>query len=527
MLIKRFVLAALMLLLFIHPITSQSPNLATAEPTTTEATIDDQINAWMQPATDVISNIVFYPIDFTDTISVPFILIWLLVGATFFTVYLGFINIRGFKKSLKIIKGTFTKPTDPGQTTHFQALTAALSGTVGLGNIAGVAIAISMGGPGATVWMILAGFLGMTSKFTECTLAVKYRDIEPDGTVNGGPMYYLKRGFSEKGIGGFGKVLAVFFAVMCIGGSFGGGNMFQVNQAAQQFVSLPLIRDTFLADSLWIFGAIMAVLVAIVILGGITSIVKVTEKIVPFMCGIYVLGALVVIGANFGNLPTAIEAIFDGAFSGTAVAGGIVGAMIQGIRRAAFSNEAGVGSAAIAHSTVKTGIPVTEGFVASLEPFIDTVVVCTMTALVIIITGNYTDPAVDGIALTSNSFATVISWFPLLLSVAVILFAFSTMISWSFYGLKSWTYLFGNSKASELSYKAIFCVFVILGSALSLGAVTDFSDAMIFAMSFPNMIGMYFLAPVVKREMNAFLKFADGKEDSPLPAEQEGQKVVA
>ena len=522
MLLKRVVLPALAFLALSQPLLAQTE----ATVTTQELTIDEKINNWIQPATEVISNIIFYPIQFTDSISVPFILIWLLVGAAFFTIYLGFINVTGFGRALKIIKGIYTKPSDPGQTTHFQALTAALSGTVGLGNIAGVAIAISVGGPGATLWMILAGFLGMTSKFTECTLAVKYRDIEADGTVNGGPMYYLKRGFAERGNKTVGKVLAAFFAIMCIGGSFGGGNMFQVNQAAQQFVSLPIIRDTFLADSLWIFGAIMAGLVAIVIMGGITSIVKVTEKIVPFMCGLYVLGAIVVIGANFGNLPNAIGLIFEGAFSGTAVAGGIIGAMIQGIRRAAFSNEAGVGSAAIAHSTVKTSIPVTEGFVASLEPFIDTVVVCTMTALVIIITGNYNDPAADGIALTSNSFETVISWFPILLSVAVILFAFSTMISWSYYGLKSWTYLFGRSKATEITYKVIFCMFVIIGAAMSLGAVTDFSDAMIFAMSFPNLIGLYFLAPIVKREMKAFLKFADGKSDTPVPSE-DTEKVIA
>ncbi len=474
--------------------------------------IDEKINESVAPATQAISDFVFYPIQLGDGIAVPFILIWLLVGALFFTFYLKFINVRGFARALEIIKGTYTKPEDPGQVTHFQALSAALSGTVGLGNIAGVAIAISVGGPGATVWMVLAGFLGMSSKFTECTLAVKYREIEADGTVNGGPMYYLKHGFAERGLGGLGKFLAVFFAIMCIGGSLGGGNMFQVNQAAQQFISMPLIRDSFFAGNSWIFGLIMAILVGIVILGGIQSIVKVTEKIVPFMCGIYLLGALIVLGANFGQIPEAVGAIFEGAFSGTAVAGGVIGAMIQGIRRAAFSNEAGIGSAAIAHSTVKTGIPVTEGFVASLEPFIDTVVVCTMTALVIIVTGNYSAADGDGIALTSDSFATVIEWFPIVLSVAVVLFAFSTMISWSYYGLKAWTYLFGRSKTTELLYKLMFCTFVVIGAAMNLGAVTDFSDAMIFAMAFPNLIGLYFLAPVVKREMNSFLDMVNGND---------------
>jgi alanine or glycine:cation symporter, AGCS family len=478
-------------------------------------TIDQRINEWVAPATQAISDFVFYPVQITEAIQVPFILIWLLAGALFFTIYLKFINVRGFMEAFRIIKGTYTKPGDPGQTTHFQALSAALSGTVGLGNIAGVAIAISIGGPGATLWMILAGFLGMSSKFTECTLAVKYREIDADGTVNGGPMYYLRKGFAERGFVGFGKFMAVFFCIMCIGGSFGGGNMFQINQATQQFMSMPGISDSFLAGSNWIFGLVMAILVAVVILGGITSIVKVTERIVPLMCGIYLLGALFVLGANFSNLPAAFGAIFEGAFSGTAVAGGVVGAMIQGIRRAAFSNEAGIGSAAIAHSTVKTSIPVTEGFVASLEPFIDTVVVCTMTALVIVVTGNYSAADGDGIALTSSSFATVITWFPLVLSVAVVLFAFSTMISWSYYGLKAGTYLFGRSKSTELVYKMIFCSFIVIGSAMNLAAVTDFSDAMIFAMAFPNMIGLYFLAPVVKREMNNFLAMVKNKPGGP------------
>ncbi len=468
--------------------------------------IDDRINEFVAPATELVSGIIFKEIPFSDSVAIPFILIWLISGAIILTIYLKFINFRGFRHAVNIIKGKYTEDDDPGQVTHFQALTAALSGTVGLGNIAGVAIAVAVGGPGATFWMIIAGLFGMASKFTECSLAVRYRTIEEDGTVNGGPMYYLSRGLKEKGFGAFGKVLAVLFSILCVGGSFGGGNMFQVNQAAAQFISLPGINDSFLADNNWIFGLAMAALVAIVILGGITSIVKVTEKVVPFMCGMYILGALVVLGVHFRQIPEAFYAIYDGALNGLAMAGGVVGAMIQGVRRAAFSNEAGVGSAAIAHSTVKTKIPVTEGFVASLEPFIDTVVVCTMTSLVIIISGAYTEAGSnDGIALTSAAFATVIGWFPILLSVAVILFAFSTMISWSYYGLKAWTYLFGTKKSTENIYKAIFCIFIVIGSALNLSAITDFSDAMILAMSFPNILGLYFLAPLVKEELNVFL----------------------
>ena len=367
-----------------------------------------------------------------------------------FTIYMRFVNIRGFRMAIDIVRGIYSNPNDKGEVSHFQALTAALSGTVGLGNIAGVAIAISLGGPGATFWMIIAGLLGMSSKFVECTLGVKYRIENADGSVSGGPMYYLSRGFAEKGWPGLGKVLAVFFAVMCIGGSIGGGNMFQVNQAFQQFEAVTGGTESFIHGQGWIFGLVMALLVAVVIIGGIKSIAKVTDKIVPFMCGIYVLAALVILFGNFTRIPEAFGLIFAGAFSPMAISGGIVGVLIQGFKRAAFSNEAGIGSASIAHSAVKTNEPVTEGLVALLEPFIDTVIVCTMTALVIVITGTVDGGGVwqplgaggDGIHLTSTAFSSVITWFPIILAVAVILFAFSTMITWSYYGIKSWKYLF-------------------------------------------------------------------------------------
>ncbi|MDP6923014.1 MAG: amino acid carrier protein, partial [Lutibacter sp.] len=351
-----------------------------------ESSLDDKINEMIAPATEAISNVIFYTIDFSDTISIPFVLIWLVVGSIIFTIYMRFINIRGFKLAIDIVRGVYTNPNDKGEVSHFQALTAALSGTVGLGNIAGVAIAISLGGPGATFWMILAGLLGMSSKFVECTLGVKYRIENEDGSVSGGPMYYLSRGFAEKGWGGLGKVLAVFFALMCIGGSFGGGNMFQVNQAFQQFEAVTGGSESFIYGQGWIFGLVMALLVGVVIIGGIKSIARVTDKIVPFMCGVYVLAALVIIVGNYGQIPQAFGQIISGAFSPVAIAGGFVGVLIQGFKRAAFSNEAGIGSASIAHSAVKTNEPVTEGLVALLEPFIDTVVVCTMTALVIVIT---------------------------------------------------------------------------------------------------------------------------------------------
>lgn len=398
-----------------------------------------------------------------------------------------------------------------GEVSHFQALTAALSATVGLGNIAGVAIAVSIGGAGATFWMIVAGFLGMASKFVECTLGVKYRDIEDDGTVYGGPMYYLTKGLKSKGLGGLGKVLAVLFAIFVIGGSFGGGNMFQVNQAFQLVENITGGENSILHGNGWAFGLVMSVLVGIVIIGGIKKIAKVTDKIVPFMVVIYVAAALYVIFSNLNMVGDAFVQIFNGAFNPEGIAGGVVGVLVQGFRRAAFSNEAGIGSSSIAHSAVKTKYAASEGMVALLEPFIDTVIVCTMTALVLIITGNVTAENAtlndtQAILLTSGAFESAISWFPYVLAVAVVLFAFSTMISWSYYGFQGWSYLFGRTKKAEYIYKTLFCIFVIIGAAASLGSVIGFSDAMIFAMMVPNMVGLVILAPRVKEELNKYMK---------------------
>lgn len=465
-----------------------------------EQGIDARINEAIGPVADAFAGIIFYSVPVMGA-DLPLIVVWLITAALFFTVYFGFINLRGFGHALRLVRGDYEDPNDRGEVSHFQALTAALSGTVGLGNIAGVAIAVSLGGPGATFWMILAGLLGMTSKFTECTLGVKYRRVNADGTVSGGPMYYLSQGLAERGMGGLGRFLAVFFAIMCVGGSLGGGNMFQVNQAFQQVVNVTGGDASPLAGRGWVFGLVAAVLVGVVIIGGIRSIVRVTEKVVPFMCGLYVLAGLIIVAVHWADIPAAFGAIITGAFSPEGVAGGFVGVLIQGFRRAAFSNEAGIGSAAIAHSAVRTKEPVTEGYVALLEPFVDTVIVCTVTALVIVITGTYGTPDADGVSLTSQAFGSTITWFPYVLAVAVILFAFSTMISWSYYGLKSWTYLFGETRAADVSFKLLFCVFVVIGSSLQLGAVVDFSDAMIFAMSLPNLVGLYLLAPVVRREL--------------------------
>ncbi|MBK8977917.1 MAG: alanine:cation symporter family protein [Planctomycetes bacterium] len=439
----------------------------------------------------------------------PFVVVWLVVAAVFFTVTWRFANLRLFRHAIAIVRGRYDNPDDHGEVTHFQALASALSATVGLGNIAGVAIAISLGGPGATFWMIAAGLLGMSLKFTECTLGQKFRRIDATGRVSGGPMRYLRDGFTGTRLAGLGATLAFLFTLFCIGGSLAGGNSFQVNQ------SLDVLRAQvpWLETNSWVYGVVMAILVGIVIIGGIRRIAQVAEKIVPAMCGIYVLASLVVILAHAEHVPVAMREIFDGAFSSEAVYGGVIGTLIIGFKRAAFSNEAGVGSAAIAHSAAKTEYPVREGIVALLEPFIDTVVVCTMTALVIIISEVYAPNGANaelvanqnGAALTKAAFESVpwmVGWFPWILTIAVVLFAFSTMISWSYYGERCWTTLFGQR--SSMAYKVLFLVFVVLGSIVSARNVLDFGDLMILIMAFPNILGLYLLRGVVGRELREY-----------------------
>ena len=476
-------------------------------------TLDQKVNEIFAAVTGPFVSLIFAPLPGT---SFPWIVMWLVIAASIFTIYFGFVQFRFFGHAIGLVKGDYSDPNDAGEVSHFQALATALSGTVGLGNIAGVAVAVGIGGPGATFWMILAGLLGMASKFTECTLGVKYRNEYEDGTVSGGPMYYISKGFKELGLPG-GKFLAILFSIFCILGALGGGNMFQANQAHAQISGI--VGDY----PGWITGIVFAAVVFAVIVGGIKSIANVTEKIVPFMGILYVGAALIILLVNYDKIGWAFGQIFGGAFTGLGVAGGFVGALIQGFKRAAFSNEAGVGSAAIAHSAVRTKEPITEGFVSLLEPLIDTVVICTMTALVITIsqqlivdqaTGLYvlneagtsiaTVGDVSGVALTSAAFGSAISWFPYVLAIAVVLFAFSTMISWSYYGLKSWTYLFGEGKNSELTFKVIFCVFIVIGAAASLGPVIDFSDAAIFAMAVVNIFCLYFLMGLVKKELTSY-----------------------
>ena len=491
--------------LFTLPISSQEKGL------------DQKIDEAFQPVSDFFNNVIFFSIG-----ENPFV-IYLLVGsAIFFTLYFGFPNIKYFMTSIRVVSGKYDEvekdesSSKDGEVSHFQALTTAVSGTVGNGNIAGVALAIALGGPGATFWMIVCGLMGMSLKFVECTLGVHYRDVDENGVVYGGPMYYLTKGLKEKGFATLGKISAVFFAIFCIGGSFGGGNAAQANQAALVLKDLLGFESTFAGA---VIGIILAIIVGVIIIGGIKRIASVTEKIVPFMALLYIIACLYILLVNFSFLDDAIALIVKEAFNPTAIGvGGIIGVLMVGFRRAAFSNEAGVGSASIAHSAVKTKYAASEGLVALLEPFIDTVVICTLTALVII-TFNSTGVfayggeggvMIDGVmyegaGITSKAFAEYIPYSDVFLTVAVVLFAVSTMISWSYYGLQSWKFLFGRGEKSDLTYKLLFLSFVIIGSAASMNSIWAFSDAMIFAMVFPNMVGLYILFPVVKEQLTKYL----------------------
>jgi len=504
-----------------------------------EKGLDRRIDEAFKPFSDFVTNVVFF-----EVLGTPFVLILLVGSALFFTLYFGFPNIRYFGTAINVVRGkydeleteghgaeksevnivdgdvtgTIKDESQEGEVSHFQALATAVSGTVGNGNIAGVALAIALGGPGATFWMIICGLLGMSTKFVECTLGVQYRDVDENGTVYGGPMYFLKKGLSNKGFAKLGKVVAALFAVFCIGGSFGGGNAAQSNQATI------VIKELFGLDSAMagtIIGLVIAAVVGVIIIGGIKRIASVTEKVVPLMAVMYILACLYIIGSNFALVDDAISQIITEAFKPKAIGvGGVIGVLLIGFRRAAFSNEAGAGSASIAHSAVKTKFSASEGLVALLEPFIDTVLICTMTALVIVIynTGGVFDYGGDGsgvvlidgmpyegAGITSKAFANYIPYSNVFLTIAVVLFAVSTMISWSYYGLQSWKFLFGRGQAMDLTYKFLFLVFIIIGAAASMDSIWAFSDAMIFAMVFPNMVGLYFLFPEVKQQLRRYL----------------------
>jgi AGCS family alanine or glycine:cation symporter len=470
--------------------------------------IDAQIDAVVRPITDVVASVVFFKVGLFGA-QIPLVVAWLIGGGLFFTLYFRFISVRGFRHAIRIVRGDFATEHAPGEVTHFQALCTAVSGTVGVGNIGGVAIAISLGGPGATFWMIVAGILGMTTKLVECTLAVIYRDHHADGSVSGGPMYYLEKGIGERYSRGAGKAIGSFYALGIVLGCLGIGNMFQSNQAFVQFVQVTGGADaSWFADRGWLFGLVTAAIVGSVIIGGIKAIAKVTERLVPFMAVLYMAGCLLVLALNIDVLPLAMRAIFAGAFQPEGIAGGMLGVMVLGFQRAVFSNEAGIGSAAIAHAAVVTDEPVTEGFVSLLEPFADTIVICTLTALVLV-TAMVSDPAfakpeLAGIELTSAAFERSLPWAPYPLAVAAMLFAISTMFAWAYYGLKAWTYLVGDANWARLGFNTAFCGFAALGCMIRIDSVLDFSDALVFVVCVPNILGMLLLAPVVREHVLAY-----------------------
>lgn len=471
------------------------------------ASLDDKINQLAQPLTDVISAFIFYSVPIAGA-DVPLIVCWLIFAAIFFTFYMGFVNFRGFTHAVSIVRGALKDDKHEGEISHFQALSTAMSGTIGVGNIAGVAITVSLGGAGAIFWLILAGLVGMTTKFVECTLGVKYRVLNPDGTVSGGPMYYLRDGLAQKGFPRLGNYLGKFFAVSIVIGCLGAGNMFQSNQAYVQLVEVSGGTNSPLVGYGWLVGLALAIMVGLIIVGGIKSIANVTARLVPFMIMIYVVGAVIVLTMNAAAIPGAIGAIFAGAFTMHGVSGGFIGIMILGFQRAAFSNEAGLGSAAIAHSAVKTDEPLSEGFVALLEPFIDTVVICTLTGLVLITTLPHevlTGGGLSGIELTSSAFENNISWAPVPLSMVALMFAFSTMLAWAYYGIKGWTFLVGEGKLKERAFGVVFCIFIVIGASIQLSVILDFADALIFVMAIPNIIGLYILAPDVKKDLQVYM----------------------
>ena len=471
-------------------------------------TLAASIDAFMAPLASALSAFVFFAVPVFGQ-PLPLVVAWLAIGALFFTLYLRFINIRGFWLAVRHVRGDFKDQSAEGEISHFRALATAISGTVGVGNIGGVAVAISLGGAGAAFWLFVAGFLSMSTKLIECTLGVKYRQVHADGSVSGGPMYYLDAYFRERDWPRIGRTLGGIYALALVIGCFGIGNMFQSNQAYQQMLVITGGETSFLADYSLLFGLVLASIIGLVIIGGITSIARVAAYIVPFMAGIYIIGCLVIISLSWKNIPAAISSAVSGAFGADAMTGGALGALIIGFQRALFSNEAGLGSASIAHSAVQTRAPASEGFVGLLEPFIDTVVVLTLSSLVILTTAvpnGLMSGDLSGIELTSAAFAFHLPWSPYLIAFAAILFAFSTALAWSYYGLQAWNYLVGVGKWRTLGFQLVFLTFFALGCVLELKAVLDFSDAMIFLIALPNLVALYLFAPMVKREVEAYLR---------------------
>lgn len=469
---------------------------------------DQWVESWFGPIAKAFSDAVFTAVPVAGA-ELPLIVLWLATAAVFFTLYFRFINLRGLRLAIRHVQGRYSDPEARGEISHFRAVATAVSGTVGVGNIGGVAVALTVGGPGAAFWLFAAGILSMSTKLVECTLGVRFRRYNPDGSVSGGPMYYIEAYFRDRQWPGVGRLFGSFYALALVIGCFGIGNMFQSNQAYSQMLVITGGADSWLQDRGWLFGAILALVVGAVIIGGIRSIARVAGVLVPFMALLYAVSAVVVIILSAEHIQPALALVMEAAFSTEAALGGGIGAMIVGFQRALFSNEAGLGSASIAHAAVQTERPASEGLASLLEPFIDTVVVCSLSSLVILTTAlphNLMGEGLAGIELTSAAFAWHFSWAPYVIAVAALLFAFSTALAWSYYGLKAWTYLVGEGRTRSLGFQLVFCIFIALGAMLELGPVLDFSDAMVFVISIPNILILYLYAPMVRREVNAYLE---------------------
>ncbi len=470
--------------------------------------IDSAVEALLAPIASAVSAIVFYAVPIGDS-ELPLIVLWLAAAALYFTIYLRFINFRALWLAIRHVRGDFSDPEAKGEISHLKAVATAVSGTVGVGNIGGVAVAISMGGPGATFWLLVAGVLSMSTKLVECTLGVKYRRQNADGSVSGGPMYYLEHWFQRKNWPRVGRLMGGFYALALVIAGFGIGNMFQANQAYTQFLVITGGEHSWLNERGWFFGLALATVVALVIIGGIRSIARVTVLLVPFMAGLYIVSALAVIALSAEHIPGAIAMVLEGAFTSQGATGGALGAMVIGFQRALFSNEAGLGSASIAHSAVQTDEPASEGITALLEPFIDTVIILSLSSLVILtsaIPNGLMGSGIAGIELTSAAFAVHFGFAPYIIAVAALLFAFSSLLAWSYYGLKGWTYLFGESRLGQACFQFLFCGFIVIGCMLQLAAVLDFSDAMIFVIAIPNLIALYLFAPEVRADITAYIQ---------------------
>ena len=444
---------------------------------------------------DKLSDLVFFQVNILG-IDIELVVLWLAIPMLYFTVHLGFINFRGMGAGIRALKGQFSGPKMPGKMSPFAALSTALSGTIGLGNIAGVAIALSTGGPGAAFWMFIIGWVAMTLKCAEVTLGLKYREILPNGDVRGGPMYTLKNGLASRGYAKIGLAIGGIYAFLAL---FGAIPLIQVNQSYAQVAHVTGI------DFPLTYGIIMAALVGLVVINGVGWLSRVTSAIVPAMGIVYLGGIFAILALHFEQIPAAIGLIISDAFTGEAAAGGAIGAFVVGMRRAVYSSEAGIGSAVIAHAQARTDEPASEGLVALLEPFLDTVVICSLGAIAMVVAGTYVGD-VEGIEITSNAFATVADWFPYLLAVAVFLFGFSTLCAWGFYGQQAWGYLFGHSKVSIWSYKFIYVICLPVGALLELGQVIKLVDSAFFLMAIPNIIALYIFAPEIKREIFGYLE---------------------